>query len=170
MSRKPMLKNKTCERKGDDTPVVRETRVVNGIESEEIDATATRRRLDGKRALVRVRDDEEVTGGQAVPATVHVMAGMLDDRAVVMVDYDRHAGRDVVPLKWVEGLLTGTINLGVDVHGDRHLWEPRKNRVVVETATGGIAHVEILEAGTDVRTWTQFVAEDRGWTRPPEGE
>lgn len=63
------------------------------------------------------------------------------------------------------GPSTGPVRLGVDAAGRLHVYDPRRDRVTVLDGDG-IEHVEDLN-GRSVNAWRAYVAERRGWRRPP---
>ncbi|WP_323192429.1 hypothetical protein [Halostella sp. PRR32] len=152
---------------GDDAPVARTTTEVNGIETREIDTDATVARLDGARAMVHERDaDAPYWRGQRLPATIDAPRKLVDDHSRVRVTFDRYDRSDVVPVGMVAAVLDGERVLGVDQTGDRHIWDPVDNVVRVYDDAGEVdREVDQDEPGKDVRTWTAYVADRRGWAR-----
>lgn len=108
--------------------------------------------------------------GQALPATVRATDAMLDER-LVCVGYDRYPSREMRPIGGVRVVFAdeGTVDLGVDRAGGRHLWSPHSNLVWVLGTDGDVEQSYDLDsaehADKDVRTWTQYVAHERGWVR-----
>ncbi|WP_323190441.1 hypothetical protein [Halostella sp. PRR32] len=156
----------------DDGPVVRATNETNGIETSEIDTDATVAALDGARALVCERNtDAPYWRGQRLPATIDAPRKLVDDHSRVRVTFDRYDRSDIVPVGMVAEVLAGEVSLGVDQAGDRHVWYPIDNVVRVLDADGDVVREVDQDEfdGRDVRTWTKFVADRRGWARPAEG-
>lgn len=105
--------------------------------------------------------------GQQLVATIVASADLLEDR-LVMSTFDRFPSTAPRSIGAVTQLLEDVQDLGRDCAGAKHLWSPTSNLLWVIDENGQVEiQIDLDEhEGKDVRIWTHFVADRRGWDSP----